>query len=78
MLVYDHIIYSFISAGTLKLFSQLEKSNLVADSYSLTAALCACGQLNRVKDGKSLHSKIEKYGAECSVFVANAATLPVR
>ncbi|KAG6400247.1 hypothetical protein SASPL_137072 [Salvia splendens] len=55
----------------LKLFSHLEKSNLAADSYSFTSALCACGQLNRVKDGKSLHSKIVKYGAECSEFVAN-------
>ncbi|KAG6402445.1 hypothetical protein SASPL_134638 [Salvia splendens] len=72
---WNSLISGYVHSGkfhrALKLFSQLEKSNLAADSYSFTAALCACGQLNRVKDGKSLHSKIVKYGAGCSVFVAN-------
>ncbi|KAL1540499.1 putative pentatricopeptide repeat-containing protein [Salvia divinorum] len=71
---WNSLISGYVSSGkfhrALKLFSQLEKSNLAADSYSFTAALCACGQLNRVREGKSLHSKIVKHG-ECSVFVSN-------
>lgn len=72
---WNSLISGYVHSGqfrkALKLFSQLESSNLAADSYSFTAALCACGQLSRVQIGKSLHSKIVKYGAECSVFVAN-------
>ncbi|KAL7081423.1 hypothetical protein ACP275_14G038700 [Erythranthe tilingii] len=55
----------------LKIFVQLENSNLSADSYSFTAALSACGKLSLVRVGRSLHSKIVKYGVECSTFVAN-------
>lgn len=72
---WNSLISGYVHSGkfhrALNLFSQLEKCNLAADSYSLTAALCACSQLSRVEIGKSLHSKIVKYGAECSVFVAN-------
>lgn len=72
---WNSLISGYVRSGqfrrALNLFSQLEKSNLAADSYSFTAALCACGQLSRVQTGKSLHSKIVKYGAERSVFVAN-------
>nr|AYM00730.1 pentatricopeptide repeat protein [Salvia miltiorrhiza] len=72
---WNSLISGYVHSGkfhrALNLFCQLERSNLAADSYSFTAALCACGQLSRVREGKSLHSKILKYGAECSIFVAN-------
>lgn len=72
---WNSLISGYVHSGkfrrALDLFSRLEKSNLAADSYSFTAALCASGQLRRVHTGKSLHSKIVKYGAERSVFVSN-------
>ncbi|KAH6782397.1 hypothetical protein C2S52_000746 [Perilla frutescens var. hirtella] len=72
---WNSLISGYVHSGqfrkSLKLFSRLEKSNLAADSYSFTAALCACGQLSRVQVGRSLHSKIVKHGVECSIFVAN-------
>ncbi|KAL3818227.1 hypothetical protein ACJIZ3_004132 [Penstemon smallii] len=72
---WNSLITGYVHSGqfrkALDFFLQLEKSNLYADSYSLTAALSACGHLSLVQVGKSLHSKIVKYGAECSRFVAN-------
>ncbi|XP_073301982.1 putative pentatricopeptide repeat-containing protein At5g47460 isoform X2 [Primulina huaijiensis] len=49
-------------------------SYMDSDSYSFTAALSACGQLRLVQVGRSVHSKIVKYGVGCSVFVANCLT----
>ncbi|CAA2978398.1 Hypothetical predicted protein [Olea europaea subsp. europaea] len=43
----------------------------LADSYSPTAALSACGQLRLAQDRKSIHSKIVKLGVECSIVVSN-------
>ncbi|KAI3462647.1 hypothetical protein Pfo_019310 [Paulownia fortunei] len=72
---WNSLISGYVHSGqfgkALKLFVQLEKSDLCADSYSFTAALSACGQLRIVQVGRSVHSKIVKYGLECSVFVAN-------
>ncbi|KAK6145426.1 hypothetical protein DH2020_022246 [Rehmannia glutinosa] len=72
---WNSLISEYVHSGqfrkALKLFVQLEKSNLCADSYSFTAALSACGQLRMAQVGRSLHSKIVKHGVDCSVFVAN-------
>ncbi|KAK1564622.1 hypothetical protein Q3G72_007283 [Acer saccharum] len=55
----------------LRLFLELERSEVYADAYSFTAALAACGHLGLLQLGKSVHSKIVKYGLECGVVVAN-------
>ncbi|KZV45967.1 pentatricopeptide repeat-containing protein [Dorcoceras hygrometricum] len=72
---WNSLISGYVNHGqfrkALKVFTQLENSNVFADSYSFTAALSACGQLSLVQVGRSVHSKIVKYGVGCSVFVAN-------
>ncbi|PIN13353.1 hypothetical protein CDL12_14019 [Handroanthus impetiginosus] len=72
---WNTLISGYVHSGqfrkALKLFIQLEKSNLCADSYSFTAALSACGQLSLVLVGRTLHSKIVKYGVEGGVVVCN-------
>ncbi|KAL3497496.1 hypothetical protein ACH5RR_040228 [Cinchona calisaya] len=72
---WNTLISGYVHSGqfrkALNLFLQLESSDLSADSYSCTAALCVCGQLRLLQLGKSIHSKIVKLGVECSVFVAN-------
>ncbi|KAL6178361.1 hypothetical protein ACLB2K_049879 [Fragaria x ananassa] len=55
----------------LSLFLQLERSGVSADSYSLTAALGACGQLGFLQLGKSVHSKTVKLGLQDSTVVLN-------
>ncbi|KAL6181298.1 hypothetical protein ACLB2K_047953 [Fragaria x ananassa] len=55
----------------LSLFLQLERSGVSADSYSLTAALGACGQLGFLQLGKSFHSKTVKLGLQDSTVVLN-------
>ncbi|KAL6183419.1 hypothetical protein ACLB2K_044830 [Fragaria x ananassa] len=55
----------------LNLFLQLERSGVSADSYSLTAALGACGQLGFLQLGKSVHSKTVKLGLQDSTVVLN-------
>ncbi|XP_073047870.1 putative pentatricopeptide repeat-containing protein At5g47460 [Primulina eburnea] len=75
---WNSLISGYVNHGqfrkALKVFIQLESSNVFADSYSFTAALSACGQLRLVQVGRSVHSKIVKYGVGCSVFVANCLT----
>lgn len=72
---WNSLISGYVRSGhfrkALDLFFLLENSNLYADSYSFTAALCACGQLGRVRVGRTVHSKIVKCGVGCSVFVSN-------
>ncbi|KAF3448325.1 hypothetical protein FNV43_RR09038 [Rhamnella rubrinervis] len=55
----------------LSFFLQLERSDISADSYSLTAALAACGQLSFLQLGKSIHSKVVKLGVESSIVASN-------
>lgn len=55
----------------LCLFMQLENSGVCSDAFSFTAALAACGKLSLLQLGKSIHSKILKYGDECSVVTSN-------
>ncbi|KAL5748469.1 hypothetical protein ACOSP7_025511 [Xanthoceras sorbifolium] len=55
----------------LRLFLELERSEIYANAYSFTAVLAACGQLSMLQLGKSIHSRIVKYGLECGVVVAN-------
>lgn len=55
----------------LSFFLQLERSDISPDSYSLTAALAASGQLSFLPLGKSIHSKVVKLGVESSIFASN-------
>ncbi|PWA38483.1 pentatricopeptide repeat (PPR) superfamily protein [Artemisia annua] len=55
----------------LSLFFELEKSSVCADEYSFTAVLSVCGQLRLVKLGKCVHSRVVKFGVECSGYVCN-------
>ncbi|KAL0409366.1 UNVERIFIED_CONTAM: putative pentatricopeptide repeat-containing protein [Sesamum radiatum] len=72
---WNSLISGYVRSGqfrkALKLFVQLDESNLCADSYSFTAALSACGQLSLVQVGRSVHSKIVKYGVQDSIVVSN-------
>ncbi|CAA2958775.1 pentatricopeptide repeat-containing At5g47460 [Olea europaea subsp. europaea] len=72
---WNSLISGFVRSGkfrkALSLFVQMEKSGVLADSYSLTAALSACGQLSLVQFGKSVHSKIVKLGVQRSIVVSN-------
>ncbi|KAL1828475.1 hypothetical protein DCAR_0207698 [Daucus carota subsp. sativus] len=55
----------------LCLFMQLESSGVGSDAFSFTAALAACGRLSLLRLGKTIHSKIVKYGDDCSVVTSN-------
>ncbi|XP_059275943.1 LOW QUALITY PROTEIN: putative pentatricopeptide repeat-containing protein At5g47460 [Lycium ferocissimum] len=70
------LISGYVRSGqftaALNLFIQLERSELCSDSYSFTAVLSACGSLGLVQLGKSIHSKIVKFGVECSIVVSNS------
>ncbi|KAL0296270.1 UNVERIFIED_CONTAM: putative pentatricopeptide repeat-containing protein [Sesamum radiatum] len=72
---WNSLISGYVRSGqfrkALKLFVQLDESNLCADSYSFTAALSACGQLGLVQVGRSVHSKIVKYGVQNRIVVSN-------
>ncbi|KAL0326568.1 UNVERIFIED_CONTAM: putative pentatricopeptide repeat-containing protein [Sesamum angustifolium] len=72
---WNSLISGYVRSGqfrkALKLFVQLDESDLCADSYSFTAALSACGQLSLVQVGRSVHSKIVKYGVQDSIVVSN-------
>ncbi|GAA0160432.1 hypothetical protein LIER_39042 [Lithospermum erythrorhizon] len=72
---WNTIISGYVRSGqcrnALYMFLQLEKSDISSDSYSLTAALSACGQLSLLQFGRTIHSKIVKLGEECNVVVAN-------
>lgn len=75
---WNSLISGYVHAGqfrnAVKLFLELESSDLSSDSYSCTAALSACGQLSLLQLGKSIHTKIVKLGVECSVIVGNCLT----
>lgn len=55
----------------LSFFLQLDRSDISADSYSLTAALAACGQLSFLQLGKSIHCKVVKLGVESTIVASN-------
>ncbi|KAH7514179.1 hypothetical protein FEM48_Zijuj11G0061200 [Ziziphus jujuba var. spinosa] len=55
----------------LSFFYELDRSNISADSYSLTAALTACGHLTFLQLGKSIHSKVVKLGVESTIVPSN-------
>ncbi|XP_048319458.2 putative pentatricopeptide repeat-containing protein At5g47460 [Ziziphus jujuba] len=55
----------------LSFFYELDRSNISADSYSLTAALTACGHLSFLQLGKSIHSKVVKLGVESTIVPSN-------
>ncbi|KAK3039489.1 hypothetical protein RJ639_028071 [Escallonia herrerae] len=72
---WNSLILGYVHSGqfrkALDSFLQLERSIIWSDSFSLTAALSASGQLSLLRLGKCLHSKIVKLGVECSLFVDN-------
>ncbi|KAI3756529.1 hypothetical protein L1987_56350 [Smallanthus sonchifolius] len=75
LVAWNSLISGYVRAGMFRrdlgLFLQLERSSICSDSYSYTAVLAVCGQLNFIQLGKSVHSKIVKSGVECSTFVSN-------
>ncbi|KAK2974993.1 hypothetical protein RJ640_012859 [Escallonia rubra] len=72
---WNSLISGYVHSGqfrkALDLFLQLERSIIWSDSFSLTGALSASGQLSLMRLGKCIHSKIVKLGVECSLFVGN-------
>lgn len=72
---WNTLISGYVHCGrfskALDLFVQLDRSDIFADSFTFTAALAACGQLCLLQLGKSIHTKIVKFGVQCSIFVAN-------
>ncbi|PRQ18215.1 putative tetratricopeptide-like helical domain-containing protein [Rosa chinensis] len=72
---WNSLISGYVHSGqfckALSLFLQLERSEVSVDSYSLTAALGACGQLSFLLLGKTVHSKTVKLGLENSTVVLN-------
>ncbi|KAH7862704.1 hypothetical protein Vadar_008395 [Vaccinium darrowii] len=72
---WNSLISGYVHSGqfrkALGLFLQLDRSDISSDSFSFTAALSACGQLNLLQLGKSVHSKVVRVGVESSVVVAN-------
>ncbi|KAB1217006.1 hypothetical protein CJ030_MR4G021315 [Morella rubra] len=72
---WNTLISGYVHSGqfrkALRLFLQLDGSDVSADSFSFTTTLAACGQLSFLRLGKSIHAKIAKSGVECSIFVAN-------
>ncbi|KAI9076555.1 hypothetical protein K1719_041541 [Acacia pycnantha] len=55
----------------LSVLLQLEKSDIYADAFSFTSGLAACGHLSLLKPGKSIHSKVLKFGLVVDTVVAN-------
>ncbi|KAK4365189.1 hypothetical protein RND71_016547 [Anisodus tanguticus] len=76
VVTWNTLISGYVRSGqfttALNLFIQLERSELCSDSYSFSAALSACGSLGLVQLGKLIHSKIVKFGVECSIVVSNS------
>ncbi|CAN4077981.1 unnamed protein product [Withania somnifera] len=76
VVTWNMLISGYIRSGkftaALNLFIQLERSKLCSDSYSFTAVLSICGSLGLVQLGKLIHSKIVKFGEECSIAVSNS------
>ncbi|GLT73992.1 hypothetical protein SLA2020_458140 [Shorea laevis] len=72
---WNSLISGYVKCGefrrALGLFLELERSGICGDAYSFTAVLVASGQVNLLQLGKSMHSKIVKYGLECGSVVAN-------
>uniref|UniRef100_A0A0V0I6J6 Putative ovule protein n=1 Tax=Solanum chacoense TaxID=4108 RepID=A0A0V0I6J6_SOLCH len=76
VVTWNTLISGYVRSGkftaALNLFIQLERSELCSDSYSFTAVLSGCGSLGLVQLGKLIHSKIVKFGVECSIVVSNS------
>ncbi|XAR54945.1 hypothetical protein NMG60_11030292 [Bertholletia excelsa] len=72
---WNSLISGYVHFGqfrkALGIFVQLDRSDAFADSYSFSAALSASGKLGLLALGKSIHSKVVKAGAECSIVVSN-------
>ncbi|KAK4728498.1 hypothetical protein R3W88_021486 [Solanum pinnatisectum] len=76
VVTWNTLISGYVRSGkftaALNLFIQLERSELCSDSYSFTAVLSACGSLGLLQLGKLIHSKIVKFGVDCSIVVSNS------
>ncbi|TYH98905.1 hypothetical protein ES332_A11G030400v1 [Gossypium tomentosum] len=72
---WNSMISGYVQTGkfrkALGLFLELHRSEVCCNEYSFTSALAACGQLGFLQLGKSIHSKVLKFGFECAVVVGN-------
>ncbi|XP_038905285.1 putative pentatricopeptide repeat-containing protein At5g47460 [Benincasa hispida] len=72
---WNSLISGFVHCGqfrkALSLFIQLDGSENLVDSYSLSTALSASSQLGWLKLGQSIHSKVVKLGVADNTIVAN-------
>ncbi|XP_021901924.1 putative pentatricopeptide repeat-containing protein At5g47460 [Carica papaya] len=72
---WNSLISGYVQSGQfskgLCLFLELGRSDICADAFSFSIALSACGQLNLLRLGQSIHSKILKCGLESGVVIAN-------
>ncbi|KAF3780506.1 Pentatricopeptide repeat-containing protein [Nymphaea thermarum] len=56
----------------LRAFRKMNLDGIPADQHVLCSALSACGGLNSLPTGKSLHASVIKYGFESDVVVGNS------
>lgn len=72
---WNSLISGYVHCGhfrkALSLFIQLDGSENLVDSYSLSTALSASSQLGWLILGQSIHSKVLKLGLEENTIVAN-------
>ncbi|XP_054823302.1 putative pentatricopeptide repeat-containing protein At5g47460 [Prosopis cineraria] len=72
---WNTLISGYVHTGqfrkALSVLLQLEKSDVYADAFSFTSGLAACGHLGFLKPGKSIHSKVLKFGLVGDTVVAN-------
>ncbi|XP_062076055.1 putative pentatricopeptide repeat-containing protein At5g47460 [Humulus lupulus] len=72
---WNSMISGFVRSGqfskALDTFLELDRSDIFADLFSLTAALAACGPHGLFRLGQSIHSKIVKSGVENGLVVSN-------
>ncbi|XP_024996625.1 putative pentatricopeptide repeat-containing protein At5g47460 [Cynara cardunculus var. scolymus] len=75
LVAWNSLISGYVRSGkfrkALNLFLELERSRIRSDSYSFTSVLSVCGQLSLIRFGKAVHSRIVRFGVECSTFVSN-------
>ncbi|KAF8412979.1 hypothetical protein HHK36_000951 [Tetracentron sinense] len=72
---WNSLISGYLQCGkfhkALSLVPELDRSDLQADSFTFTAAIAACAKLCFLNLGKSIHSKIVKFGLESCFVVGN-------
>ncbi|KAA0041078.1 putative pentatricopeptide repeat-containing protein [Cucumis melo var. makuwa] len=75
LVTWNSLISGYVRCGQFRkalcLFIQLDGSENLVDSYSLSIALSASGHLGWLILGQSIHSKVVKLGLEDNTVVAN-------